>query len=94
MADGYEQQAKDNPGLKGYNRFGEETIERVNRFTDLANELGDMITELSHLPAADQDPAAEFVDGTIDMRFLNIGKTDIQKGVMMVKRAIMQPDNF
>ena len=53
-----------------------------------------MITELSHLPAADQDPAAEFVDGTIDMRFLNIGKTDIQKGVMMVKRAIMQPDNF
>ena len=53
-----------------------------------------MITELSHLPAADQDPAAEFVDGTIDMRFLNSGKTDIQKGVMMVKRAIMQPDNF
>lgn len=69
--------------IKGYRELNAAEIEQMNRVKELGAEVGRMITEMEH-----------GVDSDVDMRWLNIGKEDIQKGFMALTRSIAKPDFF
>lgn len=67
--------------IKGYRNLSDEEIELMNECKTLANSVGELVVKLSE------------IDG-IDQRWINIGKTDLQKGFMSVVRGIAQPQSF
>lgn len=67
--------------ISGYRELSQEEINCMNRVKELGIQLGGLISEL------------ESVD-TIDKRWLSIGKTDMQKGIMSVVRSIAKPTVF
>jgi hypothetical protein len=67
--------------IADYRELGEDEIELMNSVKAYGNSLGQIILSLEQMPA-------------IDKRWLAIGKTDLQKGIMSVVRAIAQPESF
>jgi len=67
--------------IKGYRELNQTEISAINQIKDFGDELG---VYLGHL---------ESLDG-IDKRWLAIGTTDLQKGLMAVIRSIAQPTSF
>lgn len=73
--------------IKGYRDLSKEEIDLMNEAKELAENVGNFIIKLS---ASDAVPTEE----GIDQRWLNIGKTDLQKGFMSLIRSIAQPTTF
>ena len=67
--------------IKGYRDLTQEEINLMNEIKSVGNELGNLIEMLESIP-------------TIDKRWLSIGKTDAQKGIMAIVRSIAQPTSF
>lgn len=66
--------------IKGYKELSGEQIELINRVKTMGRDLDDLLVKV-----AEED---------VDLRWLSIGRTDLQKGLMAVTRAIAQPDFF
>lgn len=75
--------------IKGYRDLTEGEIALMNEAKGLAEQCGELIAkiEVANTNAATKDSA-------IDIRWLSIGKTDIQKGFMAVVRSIAKPESF
>ena len=73
--------------IKGYRDLTQEEINLMNRAKDLAVQVGKLVDEIPVY-------SAETGGQAIDMRWLNIGKTDLQKGFMAVIRSIARPETF
>lgn len=69
--------------IEGYKELSQEEIDAMNDVKRMANSLGNLIETLGNRDGV-----------TIDARWLASGKTDIQKGVMSVVRALTQPKSF
>lgn len=67
--------------IKGYRELGPDEIARMNRVKNLGLAIGELVEYL------------EDVEDT-DKRWVAIGKTDLQKGLMALTRSIAQPDFF
>ncbi len=67
--------------IKGYRELSQEEIDLMNKVKEKAAEVGELVNELSHT-------------GSMDNRWLAIGKTDLQTGFMALTRAIAQPEFF
>lgn len=67
--------------IKGYRELSQAEIDLMNQVKSKANEIGELIGKL------------QATDG-VDKRWLSIGTTDIQKGVMAIVRSIAQPGGF
>ena len=67
--------------IKGYRDLTQEEIDLMNEVKVKGAELGELIEKLENMPG-------------IDKRWLEIGKTDIQQGLMAVTRAITKPEFF
>lgn len=67
--------------IKGYRDLSEDEIKLMNRSKELAAEVGILIDHLAEID-------------TIDQRWLNIAKTDLQKGFMSLVRSIAKPTTF
>ena len=67
--------------INGYSELTQEQIDLMNKIKTKGNELGVLINELQ---------GREYVDS----RWLSIGKTDCQKGIMAIVRSITKPDSF
>lgn len=67
--------------IKGYRELTQEEIDGMNSVKAIGVELGALIKKLE-------------AQDSIDKRWLAIGKTDLQKGVMSVVRSIAQPTVF
>ena len=67
--------------ITGYRDLSQSEIDDINRIKGLGNTLRELIDELARNPG-------------IDQRWLNIAKTDLQKGMMSLTRAITRPDGF
>ena len=67
--------------IKGYRELSQEEINLTNEAKELSAKVGDLISKL------------ESTDG-LDKRWLDTGKTDLQKGFMSTIRAIAQPTTF
>lgn len=67
--------------IKGYRELSQEEINLMNLVKEQGAELGRIIATLEQ-------------NCGIDKRWLAIGKTDIQKGLMAITRSITKPDFF
>ena len=67
--------------IKGYRDLSIEEIALMNKVKAKGEELAELLEEIKANP-------------TIDQRWLAIGKTDLQTGLMAVTRSIAQPTTF
>lgn len=66
--------------IKGYRELSREEIDLMNMVKVKGSEIGELIQKLEEMDT--------------DKRWLEIGKTNIQQGLMAVTRAIAQPGFF
>jgi len=69
--------------IKGYRDLSQEEIDLMNEAKDLAEKCGILVDKMM---------AKESTE--VDYRWINIGKTDLQKGFMAIIRGIAQPTTF
>lgn len=67
--------------IKGYRELTQEEIDLMNAIKTKGAELGDLVEKLRS------------TDG-IDQRWVSIGQTDLQTGLMALTRAVAQPTFF
>lgn len=69
------------PPVKGYRQLSQSEVDLMNRVKAKGDEIGALVDELLAMKG-------------LDHRWVNIAKTDLQKGIMALVRAIAQPTNF
>jgi hypothetical protein len=67
--------------IKGYRELNEAEIEAMNEVKAMGIQLGELVEKLKANP--------EF-----DLRWVSIGATDLQKGLMGLTRSVAKPDFF
>ena len=77
--------------IKGYRDLTASEIELMNEAKLLASKVGDFIEFIENNYNAQYK--IDNGDG-IDLRWLNIAKTDLQKGFMSLVRSIAKPTTF
>lgn len=73
--------------IKGYRDLTQEEIDLMNEAKELAVRCGELCDKLAASNAVHTEEG-------IDLRWLAIGKTDLQKGFMAVIRSIAKPTTF
>lgn len=67
--------------ITGYRELSQDEINLMNEIKQAGKDLGDLIATLKQLPG-------------IDQRWVSIGATDLQKGLMALTRAVARPESF
>lgn len=67
--------------IKGYRELSAEEIALMNKIKELGVSMGELVQELRALPGNDQ-------------RWVSIGQTDLQTGLMALTRSVAQPTTF
>lgn len=67
--------------IKGYRDLSEEEIRNMNMIKEKGEQLGRLVEQLRSTEGLDQ-------------RWVSIGATDLQTGIMALVRAIAQPTTF
>lgn len=67
--------------IKGYRDLSQTEIDLMNEVKEKGAELGELVEKLMA------------TDG-LDKRWISIGKTDLQTGLMALVRGIAQPESF
>lgn len=67
--------------IKGYRELNADEIMLMNKVKTKGAELGELVAELRAL-------------GSVDQRWVSIGATDLQTGLMALTRSIAQPTFF
>ncbi|ADI96252.1 conserved hypothetical protein [Acinetobacter phage Ac42] len=67
--------------IKGYRDLSQAEIDLMNKIKAKGTELGELVEELQSA-------------GGIDQRWVEIGKTDLQTGLMALTRSVAQPTTF
>ena len=70
--------------IKGYRELTQEEIDLMNTIKEKGVELEELIEKIESLTG----------DKTADKRWLDIGKTDLQKGLMALTRSVAKPTFF
>jgi len=67
--------------ISGYRELSQTEIDLMNKIKAKGVELGELVAELQ-------------AASTVDQRWVSIGKTDLQTGLMALTRAVAQPTTF
>lgn len=67
--------------IKGYRELSARDIEMINGVKEWGEKFGFLIQALE-------------AQGGLDKRWLDIGKTHLQQGIMALVRSIAKPDSF
>ena len=73
--------------INGYRDLNQDEIDMMNKIKQKGVELGALVEDLQTLNALTGGQA-------IDMRWVAIGKTDLQTGIMALVRSVAQPTTF
>lgn len=84
--------------IKGYRELSQQEIDLMNEIKAFGPKLDALVTKLRahledqnrHLP----DEVREGFDAAEPLRWVSIGKTDLQTGLMALTRSIAQPTFF
>lgn len=83
--------------IAGYRDLSATEIGLMNRIKQVGEVLGTVIADLRAMPTTspNQQPYV-CVDGrpSLDQRWISIGATDIQTGLMALVRGVAQPTTF
>lgn len=73
--------------IKGYRELNQDEIDLMNKIKEKGEELGQLCNELNvyHVETGSH---------AIDQKWLDIGKTELQKGIMSLVRAVAMPESF
>lgn len=74
--------------IKGYRDLSQDEINLINRIKEKGEELGQLCAEIM---LAD---FAKTTDQVPDRRWVSIGQTNLQLGVMALVRSIAKPTGF
>jgi len=69
------------PPITGYRNLSQDEVDLMNHIKAKGDELGALVAELTTI-------------GSVDQRWVAIGKTDLQTGIMALVRAVAKPQNF
>lgn len=69
------------PKITGYRQLSEADADLMNEIKSKGVELGDLVEKLRSIDS-------------IDQRWVSIGATDLQTGLMALVRAVAQPTSF
>lgn len=69
------------PPVTGYRQLSQSEIDLMNEVKAAGDKLGELVDKMRTMDSLDQ-------------RWVSIGATDAQKGVMGLVRAVAQPTNF
>lgn len=78
--------------IKGYRELSQDEIDLMNRIKEQGVALGDLIAELQNLQGTvvgQGDPEQGEA-----RRWISIGKTHLQQGLMALTRAVAKPEFF
>lgn len=67
--------------IKGYRELNQAEIDLMNEIKSKGAELGDLVEKLR-------------THADLDQRWISIGATDLQKGLMALTRGVAQPGFF
>lgn len=67
--------------IKGYRELNQSEIDTMNEIKSKGLELGELVAKLRG-------------NGDIDQRWVSIGATDLQTGLMALTRAVAKPEFF
>ena len=73
--------------IKGYRELSQEEIDLMNEIKTKGVELGHLINKL-------EGYAADTGEHGVDMRWISIGKTHLQQGLMALTRSVAKPEFF
>jgi hypothetical protein len=73
--------------IKGYRELTQEEIDLMNKVKEKAEEVGQLVREI-------QGYHSDTGSHAIDIRWVSIAQTDLQKGFMALTRSIAAPDFF
>lgn len=79
--------------IKGYRELSQQEIDAMNEIKAKGAELGALVAKLRAMPPT---PAGGLVEGqvSVDQRWVAIGATHMQEGLMALTRAVAQPSFF
>lgn len=67
--------------IKGYRELSQEEIDLMNAIKEQGVALGELVSRLYAIPK-------------LDKRWISIGVTDLQTGLMALTRSVAQPTSF
>jgi len=73
--------------IKGYRDLTQDEIDLMNKIKQKGAELGELIDEMSEI-------SVQQVDNQLDRRWISIGQTHLQQGIMALVRAVAKPESF
>lgn len=73
------------PKITGYRQLSEDEAQLMNEIKAQGVALGELVDKLR---------ATVIAGGTLDQRWVSIGATDLQTGLMALTRAVAQPTTF
>jgi len=73
--------------IKGYRDLTQDEIDLMNKIKQKGAELGELIDEMSEI-------SVQQVDNQLDGRWISIGQTHLQQGIMALVRAVARPESF
>jgi len=68
--------------IKGYRDLSQDEIDLMNEIKAIGVQLGDLVQALREH------------GGSLDQRWISIGATDLQTGLMALTRGVAQPTTF
>ena len=68
--------------IKGYRELTKAEIALMNDIKEHGEQLGALVNSL------------KFAGNSVDQRWVSIGATDLQKGLMALTRAVAMPESF
>lgn len=89
--------------ITGYRELSQEEIDLMNEIKAKGAELGELIVRLEYTHSLEEhrlqlaDPSEKYtlaMEHVEARRWTEIGKTDIQKGLMALTRAVARPNFF
>lgn len=67
--------------IKGYRDLTQKEIDTMNEIKEIGAKLEDLTTKVGAM-------------NNVDLRWLHIGQTDLQKGLMSLVRSVARPTTF
>ena len=80
--------------ITGYRELNQAELDLMNRIKEKGKELGELVNDLRMLPNVPDGRHDPLPGLPIDQRWVSIGATHLQEGLMALTRAVAKPEFF
>jgi len=76
--------------IKGYRDLSQEEIDMMNEIKAMGENIGELVEKLDNMVMDVNTMSTSWPDS----RWIDIGRTDLQKGIMALVRSVAKPESF